>query len=417
MASLLTRVKRAWNIFLNRDPTVEYSYDLGQSFSYRPDRPRLSSRNERSIINSVYNRISIDVSAIDIKHVRLDDDGRYIETIDSGLNNCLTVEANIDQTARAFKQDAALSLLDEGSIVIAPVDTDSDPDATGSYKVDSIRVGRVVQWFPRHVRIEVYNDRTGLKEEVTVPKSMVAIVENPFYSVMNEPNSTLQRLIRKLNLLDVIDEQSGSGKLDLIIQLPYLIRGETRQKQAEDRRKKIEEQLAGSKYGIAYIDGTEHITQLNRAVENNLMTQIEYLTSMLLGQLGITQSVLDGTADAKVMQNYFNQTVEPIISAIVDEMKRKFLIKTARTQGQSIMFFRDPFRLVPVTDIAEIADKMTRNEIMTSNEIRQIAGMKPSKDPEADKLRNKNLNATTTEPQEVVAEDENTEKGIQNGEV
>lgn len=411
MASFLSRVKKAWNIFLNRDPTTEYSYDLGQSFSYRPDRPRLSARTERSIINSVYNRMSIDVAAIDIRHVRLDGDGRYIETIDSGLNNCLTVEANIDQAARAFKQDVTLSLLDEGSIAIVPVDTDANPDSTGSYRIDTMRVGRIVQWFPRHVQVEVYNDLRGVKEEVRVSKNMVAIIENPFYSVMNEQNSTMQRLVRKLNLLDVIDEQSGSGKLDLIIQLPYLIRGEARQRQAEDRRKKIEEQLAGSKYGIAYIDGTEHITQLNRAVENNLMSQIEYLTSMLYSQLGITQSVLDGTADAKVMQNYYNQTIEPIISVIVEEMKRKFLTKTARSQGQSIEFFRDPFRLIPVTDIAEIADKMTRNEIMTSNEVRQVMGMKPSNDPAADQLRNKNLNATTPEQKETVAEDE---KGIQN---
>ena len=411
MASFLPRVKKAWNIFLNRDPTTEYSYDLGQSFSYRPDRPRLSARTERSIINSVYNRMSIDVAAIDIRHVRLDGDGRYIETIDSGLNNCLTVEANIDQAARAFKQDVTLSLLDEGSIAIVPVDTDANPDSTGSYRIDTMRVGRIVQWFPRHVQVEVYNDLRGVKEEVRVSKNMVAIIENPFYSVMNEQNSTMQRLVRKLNLLDVIDEQSGSGKLDLIIQLPYLIRGEARQRQAEDRRKKIEEQLAGSKYGIAYIDGTEHITQLNRAVENNLMSQIEYLTSMLYSQLGITQSVLDGTADAKVMQNYYNQTIEPIISVIVEEMKRKFLTKTARSQGQSIEFFRDPFRLIPVTDIAEIADKMTRNEIMTSNEVRQVMGMKPSNDPAADQLRNKNLNATTPEQKETVAEDE---KGIQN---
>ena len=416
MASFLSRVKKAWNIFLNRDPTSDYSYDLGQSFSYRPDRPRLSARNERSIINSVYNRISIDAAGIDILHVRLDEDGRYMETIDSELNYCLNTESNIDQTSRAFKQDVYMSLLDEGSIVIAPVDTDTNPlDKT--FKIETMRVGRIVQWFPRHVRIEVYNDRTGLKEEVTVPKSMVSIIENPFFSVMNEPNSTMQRLIRKLNLLDVIDEQSGSGKLDLIIQLPYLIRGEARQKQAEDRRKKIEEQLAGSKYGIAYIDGTEHITQLNRAVENNLMGQIEYLTSMLFSQLGINQAILDGTADEKTMQNYYNQTIEPIVSAVVDEMKRKFLSKTARSQHQSIKYFRDPFRLVPVTAIAEIADKMTRNEIMTSNEVRQAIGMRPSKDPEADKLRNKNLNATTTGPQEDVAENENTEKGIQNGEV
>ncbi len=417
MASFLSRVRKAWNIFLNRDPTTDYSYDLGQSFSYRPDRPHLSGRNERSLINSIYNRMSVDVSAIDIRHVKLDDEGRYVEEIKSGLDYCLTIEANIDQTARAFKQDIALSLLDEGSIAIVPVDTDDNPDESGSYRIDSMRVARIVQWFPRHVRLEIYNDRTGNKEEVTVPKTMVAIVENPFYSVMNEQNSTLQRLVRKLNLLDVIDEQSGSGKLDLIVQLPYTIRGETRQKQADDRRKKIEEQLAGSKYGIAYIDAAEHITQLNRPVENNLMTQIEYLTSMLFSQLGITQGILDGTADAKVMQNYFNQTIEPIVSAVVDEMLRKFLTKTARTQKQSIKFFRDPFRLLPVTEMAEIADKMTRNEIMTSNEIRQLIGMRPAKDPSADELRNKNLNATTTEPKEDVAEDENTEKGIQNGEV
>lgn len=396
--SFFSRAKKAWNVFLNRDPTTDFTY-YGMSSSYRPDRARLTRGNERSIVTSVYNRIAMDSAAIDIFHVRLDDNGRYTETISSGLNNCLTVEANIDQTGRAFRQDIVLTLLDEGCVAIVPVDTNTNPDKTGSYTIETMRVGKIVEWYPSAVRISLYNDRTGQREEITCPKSTVAIVENPLYAIMNEPNSTLQRLIRKLNLLDVIDEQSSSGKLDLIIQLPYIIKTEARRKQAEERRKLIEDQLAGSKYGIAYADGTEHITQLNRPVENNLMNQIEYLTSMLYSQLGITQGVLDGSANEQTMLNYYNRTIEPILSAIVDEMKRKFLTPTARTQSQSILFFRDPFKLVPVSDLAEISDKMTRNEIMTSNEIRQIIGMKPSEDPNADQLRNKNLSAPAGENQ------------------
>lgn len=394
--SFFSRAKKAWNVFLNRDPTTDFTY-YGMSSSYRPDRARLTRGNERSIVTSVYNRIAMDSASIDIFHVRLDDNGRYTETINSGLNNCLTVEANIDQTGRAFRQDIVLSLLDEGCVVIVPVDTNTNPDESGSYTIETMRVGKIVEWYPSAVRVSLYNDRTGQREEITCPKDTVAIVENPLYAIMNEPNSTLQRLIRKLNLLDVIDEQSSSGKLDLIIQLPYIIKTEARRKQAEERRKLIEDQLAGSKYGIAYADGTEHITQLNRPVENNLMNQIEYLTSMLYSQLGITQGVLDGSANEQTMLNYYNRTIEPILSAIVDEMKRKFLTKTARSQHQSILFFRDPFKLVPVSDLAEISDKMTRNEIMTSNEIRQIIGMKPSEDPNADQLRNKNLSAPAGE--------------------
>ena len=394
----LNRIQHAWNAFLSRDPTDSY-WSYGAGSAYRPDRPRFSRGNEKSIVTAVYNRIALDVSAIDIKHVRVDENGRYEETIDSTLNNCLTLEANIDQTGRSFIQDIVMSMLDEGCVAIVPIDTDVDPKLTESYRILTMRTGKIVEWYPEHVRVSVYNDRTGKRQEITVPKSTVSIVENPLYSVMNEPNSTLQRLIRKLNLLDYIDEQSGSGKLDLIIQLPYIIKTPARKDQAEARRADIERQLSGSKYGIAYTDGTERITQLNRPVENNLLKQIEYLTSMLYSQLGITQSILDGSADEKSMLNYHNRTIEPILSAITDEMKRKFLSKTARTQGQSIEFFRDPFRLVPVNDIAEIADKFTRNEIMSSNEIRQIIGMKPSKDPAADELRNKNLNQTT-EPTE-----------------
>lgn len=385
-----SRVKRAWNAFLNRDPTL-YHRDLGVSYSYRPDRPRLTRGNERSIVASVVNRIALDVAAIDIQHVDLDENNRFLSVRKSNLNNCLTLEANIDQTARAFKQDAAMSMLDEGCIAIVPVDTLGDPIVSESYEIYTLRVGRIVQWYPKDVRVELYNENKGYKEEIVVPKYMTAIIENPLYAVMNEPNSTLQRLIRKLNLLDVIDEQSGSGKLDLIIQLPYVIKTPARRQQAEDRRKDIEEQLSGSKYGIAYTDGTERITQLNRSVDNNLMKQIEYLTSMLYSQLGITQSILDGTADEKTMLNYHNRTIEPILSALVDEMKRKFLSKTARSQHQSIVFYRDPFKLVPVLELAEIADKFTRNEIMSTNEFRQTIGMKPSNDPRADELRNKNL--------------------------
>jgi hypothetical protein len=384
-----SRLKHAWNAFTGN---IQMNYrDLGMSYPYRADRPRMSRGNERSIVTSVYNRIALDVAALNVQHVRLDENGRFLSVIDDGLNDCLTLEANVDQTARSFIQDVVISMFDEGSVAIVPVDTTTDPNVSGSYDIQSLRVGQILDWYPQYIRTRVYNEQTGRKEDIVVPKSAVAIIENPLYAVINEPNSTMQRLIRKLNLLDVIDEQSGSGKLDLIIQLPYVIKTEARRQQAENRRKDIESQLSGSKYGIAYTDGTEHITQLNRSVNNNLMSQIEYLTSMLYSQLGITQSILDGTADEKTMLNYNNRTIEPIISAIVDEMKRKFLTKTARSQRQSISFFRDPFKLVPVNEIAEIADKFTRNEIMTSNEIRQVVGMKPSDDPRADELRNKNL--------------------------
>lgn len=387
-----SRLKHAWNAFVNnRDPTASYR-DIGPGYSYRPDRPRLTRGNERSIITSVYNRIALDVAANDIRHVKLDEDDRFSEIIDSGLNNCLALDANIDQTGRAFIQDAVMSMLDEGCVALVPIETTFNPQQTGSFDINTIRTGKILDWYPKHVRVSVYNERSGKREEIVLPKDTIAIIENPLYAVMNEPNSTMQRLIRKLNLLDAIDEQSGSGKLDLIIQLPYVVKTEARRQQAEARRKDIEMQLAGSKYGIAYTDGTEKITQLNRSVDNNLMKQIEYLTSMLYSQLGITQAVLEGTADEKTMLNYYSRTIEPIIAAIVDEMKRKFLTKTARTRRQSIAFFRDPFKLVPVDNIAEIADKFTRNEIMTSNEIRQKIGMKPSKDPKADKLINSNLN-------------------------
>lgn len=390
------RLQHAWNAFFNKDPTYVYR-DIGPSYAYRPDRARPYRGNERTIVTSVCNRISMDAAAIDIKHVRLDNDERYVATVDSGLNNCLTIEANVDQTGRAFIQDTVMSMLDEGCVAMVPVDTSGDPYISGSYEIHTIRTGKIVDWYPAHVKVNVYNERSGMREDILLPKRMVGIVENPLYAVMNEPNSTMQRLIRKLSLLDVIDEQSGSGKLDLIIQLPYIIKTEARRQQAEKRRKDIEEQLAGSKYGIAYTDGTEHITQLNRSVENNLMAQIEYLMSMLYSQLGITQSVLDGTADENAMTNYYNRTIEPIISAIVDEMKRKFLTKTKRSQNHSIGFFRDPFKLVSVTALADIADKLTRNEITTSNEIRQKIGMMPSKDPGADELRNKNISASANE--------------------
>ena len=414
---LITRIQRGWNAFRNRDPTINYR-DTGASYYYRPDRPRFTRGNERSIVTSVFNRIALDVSAINIQHVRLDDNGRFLSVIDSGLNNCLTISANTDQTGRAFIQDAAMSMLDEGCVALVPTDTSEDPNLTDSYEIGRMRVGKIVEWRPQHVKVRLYNERTGQKEEIVFAKKTVAIIENPLYAVMNEPNSTMQRLIRKLRLLDVTDEQTASGKLDLIIQLPYIIKTEARRQQAEQRRKDIEMQLAGSKYGIAYTDGTEHITQLNRSVENNLMKQIEYLTNMLYGQLGITQTILDGTADDKTMLNYYSRTIEPIISAIVDEMKRKFLTKTARSQNQSIMFFRGPFKLVPVNDIAEIADKFTRNEIMTSNEIRQIVGMKPSDDPKADELRNSNISQSKEETanQQGLAIEEINKKGEnQNG--
>lgn len=410
--SVGSRFKNAWNAFRNREPTKVFQ-DIGYGYSYRPDRFRLTRGNERSIVTSVYNRIALDVAAIDIQHVQLDAEGQFCDVVQSGLNNCLSTEANLDQTGRAFIQDAVMSMMDEGCIAIVPVDTDDDPDDTTGYQILSMRVGRIRDWYPKHVRVELYNEEKGRKQDIVVPKSTVAIVENPLYAVINEPNSTMQRLIRKLNLLDAVDEQSSSGKLDLIIQLPYVIKTEARRKQAEKRRKDIEQQLAGSKYGIAYTDGTERITQLNRSLENNLMKQIEYLTSMLYSQLGITQSILDGTADDKTMLNYYNRTIEPIIAAIVDEMKRKFLSKTARSQNKSIKFFRDLFKLVPVADLAEISDKFTRNEIATSNEIRQVIGWKPSNDPKADELRNSNL----SQPNESPVREERDTGGINQNEV
>lgn len=408
--SFASRLKHAWNVFRSRDPTAEFG-DIGSSYYYRPDRPRFTRGNERSITTSVLNRIALDVSAIDIRHVRLDKNGRFLEEINSGLNNCLALSANMDQTGRAFKQDIVMSMLDEGCVAIVPTDTTTDPKVTDSYDVETMRVGKIIQWRPRHVQVRLYNEQTGNKEEIWLPKKMVAIVENPLYAVMNEPNSTMQRLVHKLGLLDITDEQTASGKLDLIIQLPYVIKTDARRQQAENRRKDIEMQLAGSKYGIAYTDGTEKITQLNRSLDNNLMKQVEYLTNQLYSQLGITQTILDGTADEKTMLNYYSRTIEPIVSAIADEMKRKFLTKTARTQNQSIEFFRDPFKLVPVNDIAEIADKFTRNEIMTSNEIRQIVGMKPSDDPKADELRNSNIAETKEDPGIYKEYTENLEEG------
>lgn len=396
--TLSSRIKHAWNAFLNRDPTTEYNNYSSVGTYYRPDRVRLSRGNERSIVTSIFNRISLDVAAIDIKHCRLDKEGRYQETINSTLNDCLTLEANIDQTSRAFIQDAVMSMFDEGSVALVPVDTSDDPIEGSTYNILTLRTGKIITWYPSHVRVEVYNDRTGKKEEIEMPKSKVAIIENPLYAVMNEPNSTLKRLMRKLVLLDAVDEQTSSGKLDLIIQLPYIVKSEARKQQANQRRQDIEKQLSGSRYGIAYTDGTEKITQLNRPVENNLMKQIEFLTSMLYGQLGITQEILAGTADEKTMLNYYTRTIEPIVSAIVDEMRRKFLTKTARTQKQTILFFRDPFKLVPINDLAEIADKFTRNEILSSNEIRQIVGRKPSNDPKADQLVNSNISQPNEQP-------------------
>ena len=405
-----SRLKHAWNAFVNnKDPTIRYQ-DYGSGYSIRPDRPRLTRGNERSIVTSVYNRIALDAAAISIQHCKLDEDGRFLNPIDSKLNRCLNLEANIDQTGRAFMQDIVMSMIDEGCVAMVPVETTADPKLTESYDILQMRTGKILEWYPRHVRVRIYNDRTGQKEEITLPKSMVGIVENPLFAVMNEPSSTMQRLIRKLSLLDVTDEQTASGKLDLIIQLPYIIKSEARRQQAEQRRKDIEMQLAGSKYGIAYTDGTEKITQLNRSLENNLMKQIEYLTSMLYSQLGITQTILDGTADEKTMLNYYSRTIEPIVSAIVDEMKRKFLSKTARAQNQSIVFFRDPFKLVPVADLAELGDKMTRNEILTSNEIRQIMGFKPSDDPKADQLINSNISQPDEIPEPTKRSKQNSEE-------
>ena len=385
--TLGSRLKHAFNAFMNKDPT----YDRGYGYSTRPDRSRLTRGNERSIVTSVFNRIAIDVASINFNHCRLDDDDRFLEIIKSELNNCLNLEANIDQTGRAFIQDVVMSMLDEGCVAIVPVDTTLDPRVTGSYDILSMRTAKIIEWYPEHVKVRLYNEKIARKQEIVLPKKTVSIIENPLYAVINEPNSTMQRLIRKLNLLDQVDEQSSSGKLDLIVQLPYTIKSDLRRHQAEERRKDIENQLNGSRYGIAYTDATEKITQLNRPLENNLMKQVEYLTSMFWSQLGITQSVMDGTADEKTMLNYYNRTIEPIVSAICDEIKRKFLTKTARSQQQTILFFRDPFKLVPINEIAEIGDKMTRNEIMTSNEIRQKIGMKPSNDPKADQLINSNI--------------------------
>lgn len=409
---LNNRVKHAWNAFFNKDPTTN-NHNPGPGSFYRPDRNRLTRGHERSIVNTVYNRIALDVAAVDIRHVKLDDNDQMSEIIRSSLNDCLSIEANMDQTGRAFIQDVVMSMIDEGYVAIVPVDTDDDPDETGSYNIQTMRTAKIIEWYPQDVKVRLYNESTGRQEDLILSKSYVAIIENPLYSVMNEPNSTMQRLVRKLNLLDSVDEQSGSGKLDLIIGLPYTIKSETRKQQAEDRRKAIESQLSGSKYGIAYTDATEKITQLNRSLDNNLMTQIEYLTSLLFSQLGITQSILDGTADEATMLNYYNRTIEPFISAIVDEMIRKFLTKTARTQRQTIKYFRNPFKLVPVSSIADIADKFTRNEIASSNEIRQVIGWIPSKDPKANELRNKNLSAPAEKPSEPVVEEKKEEN--QNG--
>ena len=409
------RLAHAWNAFMNKDPTPNYG--LGQASMVSPDRPRFTRGNERSIINSIYNRIAVDASEIEIKHVKLDKEGRFVDIIDSGLNYCLDVEANIDQTGRAFRQNSYHSLLDEGCIAIVPVDTTINPKISGSYDVKTMRIGKITQWFPKHVRVRLYNDNNGKHEEVTLPKSMVSVVQNPFYAVMNEPNSTMQRLVRKLNILDVIDEQSGSGKLDLIIQLPYTIKTDARRQQAELRRKDIENQLANNKFGIAYTDATEHITQLNRSVDNNLMKQIEFLTEMLFSQLGLTQEIMNGTADETAMTNYYNRTIEPLVSAVVDEMKRKFLTKTARSQGQTIVFYRDPFKLVPLNNVADIVDKFTRNEVMTSNEVRQKMGLMPSKDPKADELINSNIRQPddNNRQNQNVTEDQEEGGNIQNG--
>ena len=391
MADPLSVIKHAWGLFTNtnnKNPTVKPE---GSSYTISPTRPRFTRGNERTIVTSVYNRIAIDASNIDVMHVRLDDEGRFKEPIKSNLNNCLTVEANIDQSSRAFMLDVVISLLDEGCIAVVPVKTTLNPNNTESYDIEELRTGRIVEWFPKHVMIRLYNDETGMYQDITLPKSQVAIIENPLYTIMNEPNSTMQRLIHKLSLLDIIDEESSSGKMDLIIQLPYIIKNDTKRSQAEERRKQIEDQLRGSRYGVAYIDGTEKVTQLNRSVENNILKQVEYLTNLLYSQLGLTQTIMDGTADENAMNNYYNRTVEPVVSAIIDEFHRKFLTKTARTQGQAIMFFRDPFKLMSVTSIADTADKFTRNELLSSNEFRQIIGRKPSTDPKADMLLNKNI--------------------------
>lgn len=408
-----SRVKSAWNAFFNRDPPIRSSSYYYGGYSYRPYYQRLGGATDRTVVSAIYNRIAVDASSITIQHVRLDENGRFNETIDSGLNSCLNLSANIDQTGRSFVEDIVLTMLDEGVVAVVPVDTDADPKLTDSYEIFTMRVGKITEWFPDSVRVKLYNDRNGEKEEIIVLKKNAAIIENPFYSVMNEPNGTMHRLIQKLNLLDSVDEQSSSGKLDLIIQLPYVIKNEARRAQAEERRRQIEDQLSGSKYGIAYTDGTEKITQLNRSLENNLLKQIEYLTSLAYSQLGITQEIMNGTADEAAMTNYYSRMIEPIVSAIVDEFKRKFLTKTARSQRQSITFYRDPFKLVPIGTVAEMADKFTRNEIMSSNEFRQVIGLKPSKDPRADELRNKNLNESADQEKTMAAGKESIAKPLE----
>lgn len=413
------RFQNAWNAFLGRDPTKNYAYEFAYGTGSRPDRPRFSITNEKSIVNNIYNRIALDAASVNIEHVRLNENGRYEETLNSPLNNCLRVEANLDQTGRAFIQDIVISMFDEGSVAIVPTDVDDDPESNPEYttpnKILALRTGRITEWFPDKVRVDVYNENIGKRQQIIMPKSMVAIVENPFYSVMNEPNSTLQRLIRTLNRIDRLDEQNSSGKMDLIIQLPYVLKGESKQKQAENRRQQIVDQLTGSQYGIAYIDGTEKVIQLNRSIENNLWTQATDLTAMLYQQIGISQSILDGTADEQTMKNYYNNTIDPILTAISEEMIRKFITKTGRTQGQSIKYFRDPFKLVPVSQLADIADKFTRNEIASSNELRAEIGWKPSKDPKADELRNKNLNESKQGDNPATVPDSNGEDVISQG--
>lgn len=408
-----SRLKHAWNAFLNRDPPIRSSSYYYGGYSYRPYYQRLGGATDRTVVSAIYNRIAVDASSITIQHVRLDENGRFNETIDSGLNSCLNLSANIDQTGRSFVEDIVLTMLDEGVVAVVPVDTDVDPKLTDSYEIITMRVGKITEWFPDSVRVKLYNDRNGEKEEIMVLKKNAAIIENPFYSVMNEPNGTMRRLIQKLNLLDSVDEQSSSGKLDLIIQLPYVIKNEARRAQAEERRRQIEDQLSGSKYGIAYTDGTEKITQLNRSLENNLLKQIEYLTALAYSQLGITQEIMNGTADEAAMTNYYSRMIEPIVSAIVDEFERKFLTKTARSQRQSVTFYRDPFKLVPIGTVAEMADKFTRNEIMSSNEFRQVIGLKPSKDPRADELRNKNLNDSADQEKTMAAGKESIAKSLE----
>lgn len=417
MMNPLDYLKHGWNLFSyesSRNRRSDWNREYGQG--YNPTIPRLSRGAERSIITTIYSRIAVDAASIDIKHVKLDKDGRYEGDLNTPLNRCLTLEANIDQTARQFLQDVVISMLDEGCIAVVPVDTTLDPNDTGSYSIDTMRTGKIVQWYPTSVTVNLYNDKTGMREDVTVPKKNVAIIENPFYSVMNEPNSTMQRLIRKLSLMDTVDEESSSGKLDMVIQLPYVVKTETKRQQAEERRQQIEEQLKGSRYGVAYIDGTERVTQLNRSLENNFMKQVEYLTQLLFSQLGMTQSILDGTADENTMNNYYNRIIEPILAVIVDEFNRKFLTKTARSQRQCIQYFRDPFKLIPVNEVSEIADKFTRNEIMSSNEVRQIIGMKPSKDPAADELRNKNLSQAKQARQAPLESNQNKEEEHDNEE-